>query len=344
LRLHKLVWLPAMGAMACWGGEPWTPPEGATPWRPLPTAPPGWVIATVDSPHACPDGQLAEATVLRPAEPGDDELGVAVVIPDASFDYVISPDLAAPLTGTTFQQPSRLGHDWGLRQAWAVAGLYRSGDPAVTHAGAVSIALADHHVAVVIPTLCWGDYAQGTGGSPSIDGFERLGGRMAEWTWQAATTDPGSLGLDGADPSKALLVGLGEGGRGAAEILRGATVPPTALLVDSADDDLGVYWDDPGAWADRIAGLDRIYPQGAANADARSLTNAPLPARTALAWSSADPRMPAGAIDALVARVTQLGGRVDNTEAARHVQAAGDPELAGELVGWLLDEAADTDP
>ena len=308
----------------------------------MPEAPAGWTISTTDSGYTCPDGDPALVTVIAPAGEPD---AVAVVIPDGSFDYVLEPDLADPLAGAHFQSPSRLDGEWALRQSWAVAGLYTSGDPAVSHSGSLAVALTRRGAAVVIPSLCWGDYGQAQGDASGIEGFRRQGATMVRWTWDTVMADPGALGIAGSAPEERVLVGLGEGGRGAAEVVIKTTNAPTARLGDSADDNLGVYWDDPGAWADRVIGLDRIVPGGPSQAAARSLAGATLPARTALVYSSADPQLPAGAIDALVTRVTQINGMVVDPGEVRHVQTAGDAAVADEVVGFLLgDPADDTDP
>lgn len=337
--------LPVIATTACWGGEPWTPTEGPSAWRPAPDAPAGWSISTIDSPFACPDGVTAVATVLAPDAPDAEGYDVAIIVPDGSFDYVLTPDLADPLAGAHFQDPSRLDHSWAVRHAWAIAGVYRTGDPAVAHSGGLSVALARRGVAVVIPSLCWGDYSQAVGDSSGIEGFERRGADMVTWAWDTATTDPAGLGLGSGAAARRVLVALGEGGRGAATIVRSGATAPTALLIDSADDDLGVYWDDPGAWADHISGLDRIYPGGPTQARNNALAYVEFPPATALVYSSVDPRLPAGAIDTLATRVEQAGGRVDDTQIVRHVQTAGDDDLADELIGFLIgDPVDDTDP
>jgi hypothetical protein len=315
-------------------------PEGPSAWEPWIQAPADYEVVRLESPFECPDGAPAELVIVRPA-PAAGPAPVAVLLHEGAFDYAISPTPEAPLAGPTWRSPTRLGAPWAVRRAWAVAGLWTTDDPAIDHAGALPVALAETGHVVLIPGLCWGDMGANAADNAALDGFARNGRVLVTWTWRAAT-EPGFLAAEGVDPgfepdpARALLAAAGQGARGAAAILHDTSLArPASLLLDSVEDDLDPYYDDPASWADVVAGLDRIWPGGRTSAQALRVANATRPPRTALVLSAADPRIPAGTIDELSIAIQQQGGRVVDTSQARHVQMASDIVLARDTVMWL---------
>jgi hypothetical protein len=352
MRAGGLLAVVAVLTTACWVPEPATLPAGATGWAPLDEAPAGWVLAPVPTGLTCPDGTAARAWIVRPETP-DGPLPVAVVVHGGALDHPLGAGVdtdAGPTGLQTWRTPTRLSDDWASRRAWAVLGRWVSDDQSIDHRGALAVALAEAGVASLVPAQCWGDLGVSEGDNDQAsDGFARRGGAVTRWAWRLAAEE-GALAAEGVDlgvrpdTGTRILVGLAEGGRGVGALLHDATLPaPTALLLDSVEDDLSIYWDSPANWPDVIESLERIWPEGPAAAAAVSVASAPLPADTLLLRSSTDPSVVVGSQTALVPAVEAAGGQVIDTTLPRHVQAAGDLLLAREAVGILLGGGDDTD-
>ncbi|MFT7520628.1 MAG: hypothetical protein ACI9MC_002778 [Kiritimatiellia bacterium] len=325
----------------CWSPDHNSLTEGPTPYSPRADAPPGWIVTEHTSPYMCPDGDFAPVWLVRPADIDDTPQPVAVMYHDGAFDFVIEPEEDDPLAGPTFRTPTRLNTAWAMRRAWTVAGLYAQDDAHADHTGALPAAFAARGVATLIPTNCWGDYWHNSADNADADMFARHGRVLAKWTWRLAS-EPGfapDANLDFTpDSSQLYAVGLAEGGRGVAEVLHDPSLKaPAGVILDSVDDDMSVYWKDRDVWGDRLIGMERIWPQGADQAQASRLGTAPLPPRTILLYSNADTQLPAGSIDELALRVQGMpDGKVSATTATRHVQTAGDDGAAMQAVAHVL--------
>lgn len=274
---------------------------------------------------------------------------IAVVFHGGAFDYAVATEDGA---SRSWRETSRLSRDWADRRAWASIGMWSERDEAVQHTGALPLALAERDHAILAVPNCWGDYGFGQADNDTnLDGFDRLGGSLTRLAWRLATEEGFAdaegleLGLT-PDTDKAVAVGFGQGGRSVGIIVKtsGALDPPSAIILDSVDDDLRVFYDDPGVWSEEVSGLDRIWTGGREQALRTRLGNANLPESTHLVLSAADPRLPAGITDELAAQVTATGGTVTDTTETRHIQLAGDLELARTVVGSLLGPIVETEP
>lgn len=336
----------------CWAGDRAPLPDGPTAWEPIVGAPElgRWEVAEVPTELACPDGDPARLWLVRPTDPTD-PVPVAVLFHDGAFDYPLATADTDGSPSGTWREPTRLDRDWADRRAWATLGMWGSDDATIVHTGALPRALVDRGHAVLAVPNCWGDYGFNDGDNDVLaDGFERRGGALTRLAWRLATeegfaTEEGlELGLT-PKVDEAVLVGLGHGGRSVAVIIKDSQLAvPSAVILDSVGDDLRVYFDDPSVWAEQVEGLERIWTDGRSAARASRLGNAPLPASTHLVVSAADPTLPAGIVDELATWVETRGGSRTDTGATRHIQMAGDLQLANTVVADVLGEPApDTD-
>lgn len=325
---------------ACWSPGAADRLAGPIPLQPAAGAVEGWVVSRFDLPAPpCPDGAPPSLLLAHPEAGG--ALPVALVLHDGAFDAVFDAEAGRPLIGDHLAAPSRLSAEWAHRKAWALLGMADDGQLDVADDGALALALAEHEIALAIPTGCWGDLWHGAvGAEPTgrendleADGFERQGFAAAVAAWQAVHGPEAALPVE-PDLDLRPLVGLGTGGRGVAELLH-AGVDADIVAVDASPDDLSA-WRGDGPWTDHALALDRVFPAGDEGAGA--LSTAPLPERTAYLWSSLDPSIPVDAHRAARAAVTGLsGGVVRDTAIAGHVAVAGDLDEARWLAAWLLD-------
>lgn len=312
-------------------------------------------VAAVDTALSCPDGEPARVFAVY-RESWADPRPTAVLLHSGAFDYVDAPEAAAPLDGPGYHADDRLGRPWSIAKAWETLGITtRPVDLQEDNSGALAAALVDAGVAVVVPANCWGDLWHNVAGEVENDQeaefVTRNGLGLASATVRSLV-DAGLVQQTGIqvpvqiDPAQVFLVGLGEGGRGVAELLHRADTPPiAAALVDSSPDALSVWAADSVTFADEITGLGRIF--GADNlgtVDDASLEAAVVagraPDRTGVVWSSVDPGLPVAMIAGAGAAVASLPGAwVLDTGAATHVQLGDDPVLAAEAAAWLLGEA-----
>lgn len=343
------------GLTGCWAGDRAELPDEPTRWAPVAgDLDDSWVIDEIPTTVDCPDGDPARLWLAHPSTPSE-PMPVAVVFPGGAFDYPTTAsstdtDGDTDTTGGAWRSPTRLDRDWADRRAWAVLGMYASDDAAITHTGAMPLALAERDHAVLVVPNCWGDYGANDGDNDqAADGFARRGRALGTIAWRLVTQDGFAAGEQLPLPippayDEAVLVGLAQGGRGVGELLHDPTVvDPAAVILDSVDDDLGVYYDAPEVWVEELEGLSRIWPAGRAAALARRVSTASLPAESALVVSAADPRLPAGIVDAVASAVTNAGGTVTDTGQTVHVQTASDLELSRTVVGQALGAPPDDD-
>lgn len=315
----------------------------------------GWV-ERVETQLSCPDGNPASFYVVYPQTQSGPQ-PAAVVLHSAAFDYIIAPDAGNPLLGQNYAGLSadgytRLEADWGEAKTFETLGLISRIDASEDNLGTLPAALLDAGYVGIYPTNCWGDLWHNetpSAGLPNLsnntelDFFQRNGGALALDAWEFATGD--QLFESGAliDTSETLLVGLGDGARGATELLLRDDVNPSAILIDSPIDELEDWATSTGVQA----GLERIYLGSTeegynwnqwtlarmASAAVDSLPDVPI----ALVHSSIDPQVPAGNSERLLEKFDEtdpLRCEIDTT-ANKHIQTNGDALLARDLVAWL---------
>jgi hypothetical protein len=309
------------------------------------------IVSAHETSLACPDGEAARF-FLAWKESAPTPAPLAVVLHSGAFDFVYEPDPAAPLDGDHYQGSSRLTRTWSSSKAWETFGLTAQPvDPSEQNSGALVAALVDQGALVMVPGNCWGDLWRNEeavqDGDYQTDGFDRNGRAMAWWMIRLIGDGGFASNQDFAPPIQAniaqlYLLGLGDGGRGVAELMRQPQLPAVAgVLVDGSPDRAQAFLDDP-QWADEAEGLARIYPGEALDdVDGTSIAalaeEGELPERTAFIWSDGDPRLPQEAIEPTAALLEDLGiGWVHNTRAARHVATNSDPALAAQAVSYLF--------
>jgi hypothetical protein len=348
-RVYRGIPLVGLAVLAgCWKLDAQALPDGPVQFAPAAGGPDGWVVDAIDLPIRCPDDQDARLYVVRP-EALTGPSSFAMILHSGPFDYVTGADPGDPLSGEPFREPTRLGLDWSVERVFYLLGMVPDTDPGEDSDGALAAAFAARGVPMLIPTNCWGDwwhnYQVFAENDVVADGFYRNGLWAADFT-QLAVRNPDFAANNGVDLGALesngtfFLVGLGEGGRGVSELVATTALgaPPAGVLVDSPVDDLTRYWSnpDPAVYASTVAGLNRIFPGGAAQAAEKTLANSPtLPPKTALIYSSVDPSVPAGANDAAAARIAGFG-LVRDVNLPQHVQTTSDAILAGEAVDFLV--------
>ena len=305
------------------------------------TAPGGWVIRSYKLDLLCPDGERADLYAVYP-ENFTGPQPVAVYFHSGSFDYITTPSETDPISGDHYAAPDlRLNREWSVRRVFATLGMFADNDAQETHSGALPVALAEQGVAMIMPANCWGDSWHNGASNPNAasEFFDRQGLDSASIALDVA------MGVNGTgvslpfltDPDQLYLVGQGEGGRAATELL--AQSPGAAgILMDSTADDLQIYWENPGVHASRITGLERIWTGGEGTTDAGTLFlagNPNVPNNVAYIYSSLDSRVPVDSHAKALANIAAIP-RVSLWERdiaqSRHVATAGDIILAQDAV------------
>ncbi len=197
--------------------------------------------------YTCRDGGTARLYVLYPTEQVLPAPMALVLHPDV-FDYVKG-------NGQHYAEDDRLSADWA---ASAVEETLGPDTGSTSSEGALIASLLQRNFYIVVPTNCWGDLWHGLGDNAYEEGFFRNGLYFAD--------DALQWGLDNleVDPTQVLVAGLGEGGRGAYELVnyRGAAdTTITALLLDSSPDFLPPVVNGQGCTANSefVTGLGLIY-------------------------------------------------------------------------------------
>lgn len=341
---------------ACWKLDTAELPLTALDFAPAAGGPEGWMVTPYTFDLTCPDGEPSRWMVVHPVDtdPETTVMPVAVVLHSGAFDFVLAPLADDPLTGPHFAEPSRLEMPYGVRQAFTTLGMYPAEGTTEIHDGTLVAALAERGVASLVPANCWGDLwhnSRGTQGNDfAADYFFRDGRTAAEWAFRlvAEPTFGTAFGLDlpfVPDPAAIYVIGLGDGGRGAAEILSvdvdrdgDHDLHPTAVLVDSTADDLRPYFDDPAAYGNQINGLLRIFPDGEAATKVGALFTSELPARLGIVYGLSDPEVPAATLAPLLGVADQVDDLwVAPYETEAHVLLNGaDPAITEAALDWLL--------
>ncbi|MES2639184.1 MAG: hypothetical protein V4850_06860 [Myxococcota bacterium] len=282
----------------------------------------------------CPDGEPSVFYAVY-REGLTEPAPIVLFFHAGAFDYVNSPDPVDPLGGPHYQEESRFSSEWAGNKVFETFGLLpgEAIDPAEVNAGTLPAVLADAGAFTLYPANCWGDLWHNEDYySPNdwdADGaIHRQGRFLAWWMTRIASTDPveatdwrARYGLDTLtvplDATKIHLVGLGEGGRASAELLRrvrdagDTNMPPVAgIVMDSTMDKLYPLVVDEAAFGAINTGLRRIFPEetdGVGSDDIgqyslqRWISERVLTSSLQVTWSSSDPQVPDGTLTDLLA-------------------------------------------
>jgi len=290
---------------------------------------------------------------------------VAVVLHSSAFDYVLAPDPADPLAGEHYRggvgSVTRLHRDWGIKKVWETLGQGDSVDPTENNTGSLPAAMVEAGMVGVYPINCWGDlWHNGVEDSPNdlaADlGVIRNGHTFAWWMirflqdLEFAVSHDSQVALN-LDLEQLYLVGLGDGARGVADLLRRADMPPVAgVLLDAPVEDL-TSWATLDSFSAERVGLQRVYnfdgedperPEPTWSQTSLSQlasTGGFTGMRTAVIYSDADPRIPLPEThyDSLAQSLSTVEGAwVQNTGESAHVFSNGDFGRSTELVNYLL--------
>jgi hypothetical protein len=308
------------------------------------------VIQGFNTELECPNGEKSRFFMVY-KEDLTEAAPVAIVLHSGAFDYVMESGDGGPLSGPHYHAESRLEVGFSTSKVWETLGLQINDvDPAEKNLGTLPAALADRGVVQLIPGNCWGDLWHNEEGVQyndlNRDGFTR-NGRTFAWWMVRLLTEPDfatAQGIDlpvNIDMSQLYLVGLGDGGRGVAELLSHEGMPTVqAALVDSSPDDLSAYLNEEIDFEDEIEGISRIFGEEALGniRDWSFTSDIPLPERLVYLWSDGDPQLPA---TAAAAGAAALSGRpgvwVRNPGIQDHVLSNSDNEIAREVVDYMMD-------
>lgn len=353
--------LMAAGAPGCWKAEFAQLPTEALAYSPTNIdVPAGWLVTPIEVPLTCPDGEFSRYYILYPEE-ATQPLPVAVVYASGAFDYVYAADPQDPLGGAHYATPSRLSRDWSVLQIFTTLGMYPVTVEGETQEGTLIARLVESGIAVILPGNCWGDLYHNAQGAqdnqftdPNGDYYFRNGRLSAEWAFKFLV-DPVFTAQQRVelpitpDPLRVYAIGLGEGGRAVGELLNldidGDAAPdyhPVAVMVDSMVEDLTPWYADPARYATIVSGLNRIFPAGAASADATSLSAAPtLPERVLYTFDPAEPLIPNGAHARMLERLQGGAGVGWPVPVGRYpVSNAGDSAVADAAIAYLVEGTA----
>lgn len=316
-------------------------------------------VSVFDTSLTCPDGEAARVFALW-REGLEVDAPVAILLHGGAFDYVLSPATGDGRPARTYRADSRLTRAWSVTKVWETLGLNTLDpvDPQEANLGALPAALTDAGFVTVVPANCWGDLWHNEAGvvdnDAEAEGFAR-DGRAAANNALRMITDPDFALEQGfqvpvsVDTGQIHLIGIGDGGRGVAELLlREPAAAVAGALVDSPPDLLSAWLSDPVTFGDEAAGLLPIFGEEALlRVDDFSLRAAAdggrLPPRVGLVWSSADPQVPAAAIAPTAATLAAAGAWVDDRADAAHTALNSDITLARAAALYLLDGTRPSD-
>lgn len=239
---------------------------------------------------ACPDGNPATFYAVYP-ETIEGPVPIVVVFHAGAFDYVESrADGSIPAWDSDeavfYSGDNRFSSDWAADKVFETLGLLDEViDPTETNLGILPAALADAGTFALYPANCWGDLWHNETGPRNnnweADGGVHRDGRYLAWVMTSiANPDPdvatetrAVLGLDSLpislDASGVYIVGLGEGGRAAAELrvrdlIQDVPNQDAALIkgmvLDSPIDNLARLVTNDGTFKALNDGIARIYP------------------------------------------------------------------------------------
>lgn len=283
----------------------------------------------------CPDGEPSVFYAVY-REGLTEPAPIVLFFHAGAFDYVNTPDPQNPLAGAGYADERRFTAEWAGNKVFETFGLLpgEALDPAEINDGTLPAALANAGAFTLYPANCWGDLWHNEDYySPNdwdADGsIHRQGRFLAWWMTRIASTDATTAtewraryGLDTLtvplDASGVYVVGLGEGGRAAAELLRrvrdagDAEMPPIkGIIMDSTMDKLYQLTTDDARFGALHTGLKRIFPEefdGVAPDDIgqysldRWIGERGLTSSLQITWSSADPQVPDETLQDLIAR------------------------------------------
>ena len=303
------------------------------------------VITAFDTQLSCPDGSNARLFALYRSE-NVESAPVAIVMHSGAFDY-------RDLDGIGYHTDSRLERSWAIAKVWETLGMNPDPvDPSEEHQGALTAALTDAGFIQLYPGNCWGDLWHNEQGyqdnDSATEGFSRNGRTFAYWMIRLLVETSFAAGQEFELPvswntSEVYLVGLGDGGRGVAEVLSHDNLPDIqGVLVDSSPDLLSPYLNDPTTWSEEIDGMTRIFgKKGLASIDDWSLSTLQdqdlLPDRVGFIWSDGDPRLPVSTMRPTAQKLAENGAYwVHNTHRRDHIHLGSDLELAQDAAEYLL--------
>jgi hypothetical protein len=324
---------------------------------------------TGTTPPPNPDTHSSDTATPDDGEPvGPAGSPVAIVLHSSAFDYVLSPDPADPLAGEHYRggvgAVTRLHRDWGIKKVWETLGQGDAVEPTEENTGSLPAAMIEAGMVGIYPINCWGDlWHNGVEDSPNdlaADlGVLRNGHTFAWWMVRFlqdldfAVSHNSQVALN-LDLDQLYLVGLGDGARGVADLLRREDMPPVAgVLLDAPVEDLTTWATHDSFGAERV-GLQRLYnfdwedpddlerpePTWSENSLHQLASDGGFQGvRTAVLYSDADPRipLPENHYDSLVQAMSGVEGAwVQNTGESAHVFSNSDFSLSTELVNYLL--------
>jgi hypothetical protein len=320
----------------------------------------------------CPDGEPSVFYAVY-REGMTEPAPIVLFFHAGAFDYVYNPDPTNPLAGGGYRDERRFSAEWAGNKVFETFGLLpgEAIDPAEINDGTLPAALANAGAFTLYPANCWGDLWHNEDYySPNnwdADGsMHRQGRFLAWWMTRIASTDAveatawrAEYGLDTLtvplDASGVYIVGLGEGGRAAAELLRrvrdasDTTMPPVkGILLDSTMDKL-FHLTVAAEFSQISTGLERIFPEefdGIAPDDIgqysldRWIGERGLTQSLQVVYSSADTQVPNQTLADLLARQTTYPDLMTVTDVGTsgHVFLNNDIGAARRAVTELLGE------
>ena len=322
------------------------------------------VIQTADTAISCPDGEPARVfTAFRTSLEGP--APVALILHAGAFDYIVQPDEDDPQGGMHYRAESRMTRQWGIAKVWETMGLSRFPvDPVEGSKGTLVAALVEAGAVVMLPANCWGDLwhradAEGGEGATASDEASttaapvaRYGHGFAQLMMDAIYTPEAAAELGvrvpvAVDLDAVHLVGLGDGGRGVADLLHSDGNTDRALrslVLDSTPDLVAPFQADPLQWGAELAGMNDIYGSALNTWDTEGSIGAlaaaaALPDRTAILWSRLDTAVPTASILPTGLAVAALDGNqvVVDVEQEGTVASNRDPALAADTVLYMVE-------
>jgi len=309
------------------------------------------VISSFDTKLICPDGEKARFYAVY-REHQTENAPVAIVLHAGAFDFVHDTASTSTYSGDNYRSDSRLNRNWAVSKIWETLGINPNPvDAAESNLGTLPAALADNNMVQLYPGNCWGDLwhnqADMYNNDVSIDGFSREGRTLANTMVQIIIEQSYAGELEfsvpvNLDRTQIYLIGLGEGGRGVAEILEENAILIQGVFLDSSPENLLPFVQDPDVYEEEVTGLERIFfEEDLDDIDQWSIDSIEaidkLPERVGFFWSDADPRQPSETMAETAEILSDVEGAfVWNSGQAGHIFLNGDQSLARHAVDYLL--------